>query len=310
MRRIAILDLGTNTFNLLIAEKGEYGKPVFIYSKELPVELGKGGIHKKEITIEATERAIVALHKHRQKMAEFNIDEYYAFATSAVRGAENGKDFTRRMLIETGIEIKVLSGDEEAAWIYEGVKYASVLGKETALIMDIGGGSTEYIIANEKELFWKGSYPLGVSRLYEIFYPADPLMPKKAEVEAYIINMLQDMFTAASTFKPLELIGSSGSFESFAEMIIHRTSSDKKALNGYEYSLNEFKKMHDELMVSTVEERLLMSGLIQMRAPMFAYSAILTNIALEKLSIKKMKLSRYAMKEGIAGDLLSRGRDK
>jgi exopolyphosphatase / guanosine-5'-triphosphate,3'-diphosphate pyrophosphatase len=306
MPRIAILDLGTNTFNLLIAEKGEHGKPVFIYSKELPVEIGKGGIHKKEITSDATQRAIKALHTHRLKMDEFAIDEYYAFATSAVRDAQNGKEFTRKMRIETGIEIKVLSGEEEAGWIYEGVKYASVLGKGSSLIMDIGGGSTEFIIADEKIIFWKKSYPLGVSRLYEIFYPADPLVPKKAEVEKHILTMLQDMLEAAKTFKPKELIGSSGSFESFAEMIIHRTHSNEKAINGYIYPLKEFEKLYDDLIVSTVEERLQMPGLIPMRAPMFAYSAVLTDLTLKKLSLKRMRLSRYAMKEGIAGDLLSK----
>jgi len=306
MSRIAILDLGTNTFNLLIAEKDEQENPVFIYTKELPVEIGKGGIHKREITAEATQRAIGALHKHRLKMEEFKVDEYYAFATSAVRDAENGNDFTRKMRIETGIEIKVLSGDEEAGWIYEGVKHAAVLSKVCSLIMDIGGGSTEFIMADEKEIFWKKSYPLGVSRLYEIFYPADPLAPKKAEVEKHISTMLQDMFEAAKTFKPVELIGSSGSFDSFAEMIIQRTSSDKKPVNGYEYPLEEFEKMCKELIVSTLEERLQMPGLIQMRAPFFAYSVVLTDLTLKTLSIKKMKLSRYSMKEGIARHLLEK----
>lgn len=306
MPRIAILDLGTNTFNLLIAEKGEHRKPVFIYTKELPVEIGKGGIHKREITAEAIERAVKALHKHRLKMEEFNVDEYYAFATSAVRDAQNGKEFTRKMRIETGIEIKVLSGEEEAGWIYEGVKYASLLGKQCSLIMDIGGGSTEFIIADEKIIFWKKSYPLGVSRLYEIFYPADPMLPKKAEVEKHILTMLKDLFEAAKTFDPVELIGSSGSFESFAEMIIHRTSSKEKAVNGYVFPIGEFEKLYHELIVSTVEERLQMPGLISMRAPMFAYSAILTDLTLKKLSLTRMRLSRYAMKEGIAGDLLSR----
>jgi len=306
MPRIAILDLGTNTFNLLVAEKGEHGKPVFIYSKELPVELGKGGIHKKEITAEAIQRAIKALHTHRLKMDEFKVDEYYAFATSAVRDADNGKEFTRIMRIETGIEIKILSGEEEAGWIYEGVKYASILGKECSLIMDIGGGSTEFIIADEKIIFWKKSYPLGVSRLYEIFYPADPLAPKKAEVEKHILTMVEDMIEAARTFKPVELIGSSGSFDSFAEMIIHRISSHEKAVNGYEFPLKEFEKLYADLMVSKVEERLQMPGLIQMRAPMFAYSAVLTDLTLKKLALKRMRLSRYAMKEGIARDLLTR----
>lgn len=305
--RIAILDLGTNTFNLLIAEKDEHGNPVFIYSKELPVEIGKGGIHKREITPEAFQRAAKALHTHRIKMGEYNVDEYYAFATSAVRDAANGREFVRRMRIETGIEIKVLSGDEEAGWIYEGVKHAAVLGAETALIMDIGGGSTEFILANDKEIFWKKSYHLGVTRLYEIFHPADPLAPKKEMVEKHISDMLKDLFETANTFKPDVLIGSSGSFDSFAEMIIHRTSSDEKAGNGYEFPLQEFEKLCNDLMISTVEERLQMPGLIQMRAPFFAYSAILTEIILSTLSIKKMKLSRYAMKEGIAGHLLNGG---
>ncbi len=307
MPRIAILDLGTNTFNLLIAEKNEHGKPAFVFVNELPVEIGKGGIHKREITAEATQRAIKALHQHRQKMNEFDIDEYYAFATSAVRDAENGKEFTRRMRIETGIEIKILSGEEEAAWIYEGVKQAGILGKEPSLIMDIGGGSTEFIIADENNIFWKNSYPLGVSRLYEIFFPADPLAPKKAEVEKHISTLLSDMFIAAETFKPMEMIGSSGSFESFAEMLIHRTSSLEKPVNGYEYPLNEFEKLYNGLIYSTVEERLIMPGLIPMRAPMFAYSVILTNLVLKKLFLTKMKLSRYAMKEGIAGHLLNLG---
>jgi exopolyphosphatase / guanosine-5'-triphosphate,3'-diphosphate pyrophosphatase len=305
MPRIAILDLGTNTFNLLIAEKDEQGNPVFIYSKESPVEIGKGGIHKREITPEATQRAIRALHAHRHTMNEHDIKEYYAFATSAVRDAANGKEFTRRMRIETGIEIKVLSGDEEAEWIYEGVKHASVLGKEPSLIMDIGGGSTEFIIADENKIYWKNSYPLGVTRLYEMFNQADPLIHKKAEVENHILQQANDLFDEVNKHKPTELIGSSGSFDSFAEMLIHRTGSSEKAVNGYEYSLHEFEKLYHDLMVSTLPQRLEMPGLIPMRAPMFAYSAVLTDIALKKSSIKKMKLSRYALKEGIANWLLA-----
>jgi exopolyphosphatase/guanosine-5'-triphosphate,3'-diphosphate pyrophosphatase len=304
MHRIAILDLGTNTFNLLIAEKGKDGNPVFIYSKELPVELGKGGIHKAHITAEATERAIKALHTHRKTMTEHGIKDSYAFATSAVRGADNKKEFTDRIRIETGIDINILSGEEEAKWIYEGVKHASVLGEHVSVIMDIGGGSTEFIIANENEIFWKKSYPLGVTRLYETFYPADPLKTKEKEVEKHITTMLEDMFAASRQHKPTELIGSSGSFESFAQIIINRTAGKPNPANGYDFPLDEFDKLHTDLMNSVVEERLKMPGLIQMRAPMFAYSGILTKTVLDKLSLKRMKLSHYALKEGIAGHLL------
>lgn len=305
--RIAILDLGTNTFNLLIAEKGKHGEPVFIYKKELPVEIGKGGIHKGHITAEAIERAIKALHTHRKTITEHGVEDFFAFATSAVRDASNGKDFAERIRIETGIEIKIVSGEEEAEWIYEGVKHSNVLSDATSIIMDIGGGSTEFIIANKHNIFWKKSYPLGVTRLYEMFFPSDPMSKEKQhEVVKYITYKLKDMFEAATKYKPVELIGSSGSFDSFAQMIICRTGSKDKANNGYNYPLAEFDKLYKDLLVSTLEERLKMEGLIQMRAPMFVYSVILTKIVLNKLSIKKMKLSHYALKEGIAGHLLTK----
>jgi exopolyphosphatase/guanosine-5'-triphosphate,3'-diphosphate pyrophosphatase len=305
--RIAILDLGTNTFNLLIAEKGKHGEPVFIYKKELPVEIGKGGIHKGHITAEAIERAIKALHVHRKTITEYGVENFFAFATSAVRDASNGKDFAERIRIETGIDIKIVSGEEEAEWIYEGVKYSGVLGDATSIIMDIGGGSTEFIIANKHKIFWKKSYPLGVTRLYEMFFPSDPMSKEKQhEVEKYISDKLTDMFQAAAKYKPAEVIGSSGSFDSFAQMIICRTGSKVKADNGYNYPVDEFNKLHKDLLVSTLKERLKMEGLIQMRAPMFVYSAILAKLVLDKLGIKKMTLSHYALKEGIAEHLLTK----
>ena len=304
MHRIAILDLGTNTFNLLIAEKGKDGNPVFIYSKELPVELGKGGIHKAHITPEATERAIKALHQHNKTMAEHGIKEQYAFATSAVRGADNKKEFSDRIRIETGVEINILSGEDEAKWIYEGVKHASVLGNHISVIMDIGGGSTEFIIADAKSILWKKSYPLGVTRLYEIFNRTDKLIEKQEEVKSHISTMLQDLFEAGKQHKPVELVGSSGSFESFAQIIQANIGGKPNPANGYDFPMEEFEKLYHILMTSTLEERLKMRGLIQMRAPMFAYSGILTKTVLDALNIKKMKLSHYALKEGIAGHLL------
>ena len=172
--QIAILDLGTNTFNLVIAENDEQGAPAFIYKKELPVEIGKDGIHKGHIKPEAIERAVKALHLHLETIKKYGITNFYAFATSAVRDAANNKEFTERIYTETGIVVKILSGEEEAEWIYEGVKYAGVLSDKTSIIMDIGGGSAEFIIASRHTLFRKKSYPLGVTRLYEMFFPSDP----------------------------------------------------------------------------------------------------------------------------------------
>jgi exopolyphosphatase/guanosine-5'-triphosphate,3'-diphosphate pyrophosphatase len=314
MPRIAILDLGTNTFNLLIAEKGVKGEPSFIYSKELPVEIGKGGIHKGIITPEATKRAIHALLEHRKTMREYEVEDFFAFATSAVRGAENRKEFIERLRIETGVEPKIVSGEEEAQWIYEGVKHAKVLDEKIALVIDIGGGSTEIVIANKGEVYWKKSYKLGVTRLYELFAPADPLIDKEAEVKAYILNILEELIVVAKELRPSLLIGTSGSYDSFANMLVSaRASSDKhhKGLkqtpgNGYVFPMKEFNNLHKHLIKSTLEERQKMPGLIPMRVPMIAFASLLTAVVLKELSISEMKLSRYAMKEGIAGHLLNK----
>ncbi|MGP8214324.1 MAG: exopolyphosphatase [Bacteroidia bacterium] len=303
---IAILDLGTNTFNLLIAEKGKDGNPIFIYSKELPVELGKGGIHKGQIHADAMERAVNALQVHKKTIAGHNIKDVYAFATSAVRDAENKNEFTEKAKKETGIEIHILSGEEEAQWIYEGVKHTSLLGNHVSLIMDIGGGSTEFIIANANEIFWKKSYPLGVTRLYEMFNRTDRLIENQREVGKHIADTIQDLVSAGKEYSPQELIGSSGSFESFAQIIQARINGEPNPQNGYDFAMDEFDKLYSDLMKSTIEERLQMQGLIQMRAPMFAYSGLLTKSVLIRLGIKKMKLSHYALKEGIAGHLLAK----
>ncbi len=305
VNRIAIIDIGTNTFNLVIAEKNSSGKIVFVHQKELPVELGRGGIHKALITPDAFDRAIKALLSHRLIIDKYEPVEFYAFATSAVRDAANSKDFTERIRIETGVEIKVISGDEEAHWIYEGVKHASLLSKRTSIIMDIGGGSTEFIIGNDKGIYWKQSYPLGVSRLFEIFQPENPISAKnKKDVEEYCLNALSDFFSAAERYNPLELIGSSGSFESFAQMLICREGKKSVPKNGFNIKLTGFENLYNDILASTLEQRLKMRGLLKMRANAFGFSVMLTKLVLDKLSIPKMTLSLYSLKEGIAGYML------
>lgn len=306
MQHIAILDLGTNTFNLLIAEKTADGKPKFIFSEELPVEIGKGGIHKGIITEEATERAVNALRLHSVTIAEHKVKDVYAFATSAVRDAKNKAEFIERIKKDTGVDIHVLSGDDEAKWIYEGVRYASILGDQTSVIMDIGGGSTEFIIANSQQVFWKKSYPLGVTRLFEMFGRQDKILETQTEVEKHLSAALADLIDAGKKFMPVELIGSSGSFDSFAEIIETKIGMKPKNDNGYSFRMHEFDELVIQLMHSTLVDRLMIPGLIQMRAPMFAYSALLTKKVLDWMGIKKMVLSHYALKEGIAGHLLQK----
>jgi len=146
-----IIDIGTNTFNLLIED--ENGR--IFYNDKIPVKLGKGGIDKNIIAPDAFERGLVALTRFREICVEKEANQIFAFATSAVRSANNGQEFVRQAEEKAGIKINVIDGDREALFIFEGVRKAINIGNTPAMIVDIGGGSTEIVIANQTEVLWE-----------------------------------------------------------------------------------------------------------------------------------------------------------
>ncbi|MFN3875605.1 MAG: hypothetical protein ACK4L7_06805, partial [Flavobacteriales bacterium] len=162
----AIIDLGTNTFNLLVYEHGPAGLRL-VKSVELPVFLGKGGIEKGMIAADAFARGLEALGRHKATAEAEGAVRIRGFGTSMLRNAGNGSEFARRAQEELGIGITIIPGDREAELILAGVRQAVPFGPQPSLVMDIGGGSTEFILATDKALMWKRSFELGVTRLRE-----------------------------------------------------------------------------------------------------------------------------------------------
>ncbi|MCE9538076.1 MAG: phosphatase, partial [Bacteroidetes bacterium] len=169
MNRIAVIDLGTNTFNLLIVEVSSDKTYELVFQTKISVKLGEGGINKGFIAPLPFNRGIDALKVHKQTIEKYNVGKVYAIATSAIRGASNGAEFVAKANEECNIDVQVISGDKEAETIYYGVRDAVKMSDEVSLIIDIGGGSTEFIIANKHQIFWKQSFLLGVARLLEMF---------------------------------------------------------------------------------------------------------------------------------------------
>jgi exopolyphosphatase/guanosine-5'-triphosphate,3'-diphosphate pyrophosphatase len=305
--RIAVIDLGTNTFNLLIAEIYPDNTYKSLYKNKIASRLGEGGITKGIIQPEAFRRGLEALKTHHEAILKYEAGEIYAFATSAIRGASNGDEFVRQALEQTGITIQTISGEREAELIYYGVRSAVCLGDEHSLIMDIGGGSTEFIIANASGIFWKHSFELGAARLLEFFEPSDPIQPKEVEeLRAYLMEQLQPLFAAVAQYKVSELVGSSGSFDSLAEMIACRfhNPSILKGQTEYLFDLGESEEIYNQLLFSTRAERLKMKGLIEMRVDMIVVSAIFVHLILTRLDIGNMRLSTFSLKEGVLWELL------
>ncbi|HTF02458.1 MAG TPA: phosphatase [Bacteroidia bacterium] len=304
--RIAVIDLGTNTFNLLIAETRTEKGFVTIYNEKLPVRLGEGGINSGVITPEAYMRGLEAMDTYAESIRQWRVDKKMAFATSAVRNASNGEQFADDVFHRTAIRINIISGDEEARYIYIGVKQALEFREENSLILDIGGGSTEFILANSSGLIWKQSFEIGASRLLQRFTPSDPILDSEIEeITSYLGTALEPLKEIVQEYPVQELIGASGSFESLAEMVLARF------YNGEEFDSTEFvfdigqcEIIHRQLLSSTREQRLQIKGLVAMRVDMIVISSILVEFIIRELGIPHMRMSAYALKEGVLHEFL------
>ena len=301
---IAILDFGTNTFNLLIAERKERGFNILLSSKQ-PVKLGRGGIQVNRITPDAKERGFVAIHNHMEVIRNYEVDEIRAFATSAIRNAANGEEFIEEVYRRFGFRTRIIPGDREAELIYKGVRQAVNLGEENSMILDIGGGSIEFIICNKQGIVWKKSFELGMARLLELFSLSDPITSEEVRaLENYFRLELAPLREAVRKERPRTLIGASGSFDTFQAIIRLRKGIDSDQFFGREISLKDYTKLHKILVRSTREERAAMPGMEPVRVEMIVAATIFVSFVIRDCNISHLHHSEFALKEGVISELV------
>jgi len=305
--RIAIIDLGTNTFNLLIADVNDNQSYNILLETKNAAKLGKGGINNRTITLEAMQRGIDALHQHLRTIADYSVDKVVCIATAAIRSASNGQEFVKRVKDEVGLDINVIDGQKEAQLIFDGIKQVMPLGKEKVMVLDIGGGSNEFIIANNEGVFWKHSFDLGVARLLDKFAPANPITQAEIDtIEAYFRTELQLLFDALKQYPVKTLIGSSGSFDTVSAMIaaIHHPHLDMSKLTSYHIHLNHFLELHQVYLKSTVEERTKMERMDPARVEMIVLASLFINFVVRECNIANIWQCSFALKEGAIWQLI------
>lgn len=298
----AVIDLGTNTFNLLIAESLPDQSFRKIFNTKIPVKLGESTINSGFISEAPFQRGIQAMKDYKKWIDEYKAEEVLAFATSAVRGASNGLDFVKAILEQTGIRVNVIEGDEEAELIYYGNRMAVDMGEHISLIMDIGGGSNEYILANQHQIFWKGSFKLGAARLLQKFNPSNPMTEDEIQhLKTYLTQEMQALFEAVKLFPPQELIGSSGAFDSVVDMIAgkHNDDNEPDSKTEEDMDMHQYLEISKIIRHSTTEERKQMKGLIAMRVDMIVVSCLLIDFTLESFHLDKIRVSSFSLKEGV-----------
>ncbi len=298
--RIAILDLGTNTFHLLVAEI-EGGSFTVVVRKKIPVKLGQGNINQGFINQEAEERALAAIKQISRILAAHEINEIRAIATSAIRNAANGRELIQKIKSISDLEVTVIDGDVEAEYIYYGVRQAISLGDYPVLIMDIGGGSVEFILANQHTIFWKRSFEIGAQRLYNDFQQHDPVVQKDVlRLYNYFYDSLKSLFEVLQQYHPRTLIGCSGTFDTLSDIYCIQKGIAKN-LNDTERPINldAFYDIHKAIMTRNLSDRLDIPGMSPMRADLITMSSSLIHFILSNHKFESLRASSYSLKEGI-----------
>ncbi|WP_219226610.1 exopolyphosphatase [Pedobacter antarcticus] len=294
--KAAVIDLGTNTFHLVISTI-RAGKVDVIYKTNIPVQLGQGKINEGEIIPEAFERGINALKTFRTEIDKHGVDLIKATATAAVRSASNGTDFVREAAEKAGITITVISGEQEAGYIFKGVQ-ATGLIRQKSLIMDIGGGSTEFILCSPEGQFWKKSYPVGAARLLQAYWHSDPVSVADQQAIASLLEKeLHELVQKCNFYQPQCLIGSAGAFETYAAMLLPET--DLKNIAAAKLDYEAFSDLLTKLIVSNHATREAIPELIPLRVDMIVMASLLCRYILKNTGVKQIALSTYDLKMGI-----------
>lgn len=295
--RIAVIDLGTNTFNLLVAEAVGDGLRT-VYTSETGVFLGRGGLERGVLQPEALARGRKTLLQLLADADAHGASAVTAIGTSALRNARN-RDALFAGIERSDLSFRVISGAEEAELILLGVRQGVPFGAKPALVMDIGGGSIEFTLATAKATMWKGSFDLGASRLLERFSPADPLsLDMQLRMATHIDSVLEPLWAVMDRHWPRRLIGCAGCFDTLSALLTPDSTGPHSLLD-----MDRYQALADELMHSPRTQRIAL-GVPEFRLDTLPIALLLIDRVLLR-GIERLECSRYALKEGVAATLLN-----
>jgi len=308
---LAALDIGTNSFHLVVARFAEDTTFEVVAREKEMVRLGSGSGDMKRIEPDAIDRGIAALQRFR-KVADIHQADLYAVATSAVREATNAGEFLRRARDEAGVDIEVISGLEEARLIHLGVIQAVPVFDKRLVLIDIGGGSTEILVGEQGETLTSGSLKLGALRLTRRFFAQTRLSASavgscRQHVRAVLAPMARDV----DRFGFDVAVASSGTAEAVVAMVAatRDPSTSLRTFNGLEVTRKEVKAVVRALAACpTVAERKKLPGVDPTRADILLAGAIILEQVLGELDIDSFVFSDYALREGALLDAIQRRR--
>jgi exopolyphosphatase/guanosine-5'-triphosphate,3'-diphosphate pyrophosphatase len=255
--RIAALDLGTNSFHLLIADVHPDGSFTPLAREKEMLRLGDHVSREGLIPRDAADLAVATVRRMKMLADAADAPEIIACATSAIRLAVNGCDLVDRMERETSVEVDVINGLTEARLIFGAVRASVLLEPAPALCFDLGGGSLEVMVGAASGMEWATSKNLGVARLTHEFVHSDPISKSdRRALRDQLRDTLRPVAEETGRYEPKLVVGSSGTLEDLARMVAARRGSHVPvSLNQLSFTRGEFLSLHDDLLSSKASER-------------------------------------------------------
>lgn len=307
-QRLAAIDVGTNSFHLIVVEIDHHaGKFKVIYREKDRVRLGGGGM--KQLSVSAMERGIKILKKFKT-IADSENAPIRAVATSAVREATNRYLFISRAKKEAGVKIEVVSGEEEARLIYLGVLSCLPVYDKKILLIDIGGGSTELLIGERRMIFYAASLRLGAVRLTKRFFKQETLTSDSvSKCREHISKLLKKVCTEIRDDDYELVVGTSGTIMNIARMIRFKELGYRPAKDE-DLAISKkglFDLVDRILAAKDPKKRAKLDGLDPGRVDIITAGALIIKEIFKKLKIQNLTVSKSALREGVILDTVEKG---
>lgn len=309
-RVVSFIDMGTNSLRLLVVRLNPNHSYTILTRQKQQIRLGEGEFEDEEITEAAMERAAIVARRFTELARTFSSEEFVAVATSAAREASNQNELLHLLRQEAQIDIRVISGREEARLIYLGVASGTHLTAAPAFFIDIGGGSTEVAIGDTRDYQYLDSFKLGAIRLANLYTsPGDigPVSPEHLKkIQQHVRNIIFHSLEKLRGFRPVTAIGSSGSIMNLAEIAQRALHPHGDPADAAVLSYKDLRKVIDLLCSLPLEQRRKVPGINPERADIIIPGAVILEVFMKELSLDTIMITGRGLQDGLLVDYLAR----
>jgi len=297
-KRVASIDFGTNTARLLVADRHPDGSFEQVRIERQIVRMGGGFSRETGLSDEAIQRGSACLADFARILAEYGLTDPRAVATSAVRDAANGRAFIESIRRQTGIALHIIDGEQEGALTLTGVMAGLDCHPDKLMVFDVGGGSTEYTLAEGGHAALIRSLPLGVVRLTE--GKVSPV-EMSAKIDKELERLIRDMAleNIALPDEQTLLVGTAGTATTLAAISMQMATYDYRRVHNSLLSLEEIRRIYAQLLPLSLEERLEIPGLEKRREDLIIAGMLITLQTMERFGFTGFKVSDYGLLEGL-----------